>query len=314
LPIFAHEAPAHPWLGFSVPLRSGQEGTEQTVALMRKLVDQALNDAGFVRKAIDIVRAVPAYDEMGELRALYDWVKSSIRFVKDPVTKEKLYPPQELLKIRAGDCDDISMLLGALAIAIGYPARLVTIAANAAQPSEFSHVYVEAEAPPHSGNWVPLDAAREDSRFAVAPAMFYRKRAWSLTDSSFTDLSGNRCFVHANTVRPGLGSYGHVRRFRSRLLAGLGQDDGGGGGIDWGSIVSQSIAEIPTVISAATGKSSQVRGPYGSFATGYTPGYGVPPAGYVSPGPMASVSAFGSPLLWLLGGGILLMLARGKSS
>ena len=85
---------------------------------MRELIDHAVSDAKFVRQAIEIVRKVPAFDEAGEAYALYQWVKHNIRYTKDPVTKEKLYPPQELLKIRAGDCDDISMLIAAFGIAL----------------------------------------------------------------------------------------------------------------------------------------------------------------------------------------------------
>ena len=87
------------------PLQDGVQGTEQTVNLMRQLVDGALRDPAFVRLASDIVGRAPAFDDLAEAEALYNWVRDNIRFTKDPVTKEKLYPPQELLKIRAGDCD-----------------------------------------------------------------------------------------------------------------------------------------------------------------------------------------------------------------
>src|SRR5271165_713849 len=161
---------------YRAPLLSGEGGTTQTIQVMRQLIDQAMSDANFVRFVVDLVRSVPAYDEMAEAQAVYNWVRSNIRYTKDPVTKEKLYPPQELLKIRAGDCDDISMLLGAMMIALGYPARLVTVAANPTDPNEFSHVYAEAEIPPGSGQWVALDAARPGARFGVEPPSYFRKR------------------------------------------------------------------------------------------------------------------------------------------
>lgn len=278
--------------GFRVSLLNGERGTAQTIQLMRQLVDQALGDPGFVRQAIDIVRSVEAYDDFGEAEALYNWVKHNIRFTKDPVTKEKLYPPGELLKIRAGDCDDISMLLGAMLLAVGYPARLVTVSANPQAPAEFSHVYVEAEVPPGSGNWVPLDAARFDSSFGAAPPQYFRKRAWSLTDDSYQDLSGGR-------LRGSLAGY-------ARGMRGLGDDE-----IDWGSVLQQGLTEVPAIMSTAAGGSSSVATPQGtvqtapappnpfaSFMTPYTPGYGIPPAGYTT----ATVQASGlSNLLpWLL--------------
>jgi hypothetical protein len=261
---------------------------------MRQLVDQALADSNFVRKAIDIVRSVEAFDDFGEAEALYNWVKRNIRFTKDPITKEKLYPPQELLKIRAGDCDDIAMLLGAFLMAVGYNARLITVSANREAPQEFSHVYVEAEVPPGSSNWIPLDAARLNSSFGSEPPAYFRKKAWSLTDDSSQELAGGQ-------LRGSLAGY-------PRMLQGLGDDE-----IDWGSVISQGLTEVPAIMSTAAGGSSSVAtpagtvstapNPYGSFATPYTPGYGVPTAGYGSP--VGATVQTTSILPWLLGLGAL---------
>lgn len=266
--------PAFGTLGYKAALLSGEQGTAQTVELMRQLVDQALTDAQFVRFATDVVRSVPAYDEAGELEAIYNWVSRNIRFTKDPVGKERLYPPTELLKVRAGDCDDISMLLGAMVLAVGYPARLATIAASPSQPNEFSHVYVEVECPPGSGNWIALDAARPDSQFGAEPPAYYRKRVWSLADDSYRDVAG-------------LGSYGAVMGDTQDILQAL---------TPYAGMVSQDVM-------AAQGLS-----PYSSFITPYTPGYGVQPAGYA---PTSSASLWISqnwPLLLI--GGLVWALGR----
>jgi Transglutaminase-like superfamily len=308
VPIFVSEPPAL-GLAYRAPLLTGEAGTDQTIKLMRQLVDAALADASFVRKAVDIVRSVPAYDELGELNALYEWVKSNIRFTKDPLTKEKLYPPQELLKIRAGDCDDISMLLGAFALALGYPARLITISANPDAPQEFSHVYMQAEAPVGSGQWVSMDAARADSQFGVDPPVYFRKRAWSLTEDAYQDLSGV-----AKSRRPfGLGSYGTVNGLWDATTEG---------DPNYEPILSQSIAEIPTIISAVSGRPSTAATPYGqystsspydSFMTPYSPGYGLPRPGYLAPG-MTGGGAFSVSgiMPWVLLGGLLLFVSRGR--
>src|SRR5271156_4639662 len=176
-------------IGYRMPLSGGDGGTVQTIQVMRRLIDQALSDASFIRFAVDVVRTVPAHDETSEVAAIFGWVQQNIRYTKDPVTKEKLYPPQELLKIGAGDCDDTSMLLSALALALGYPARLITVSANPDSPNEFSHVYAEVECPPGSGQWIAVDTARPDSQFGLSPERYFRKRAWSLVDSSYQDLS-----------------------------------------------------------------------------------------------------------------------------
>jgi hypothetical protein len=279
---------------YRTPLLSGEAGTAQTIRLMRQLVDSALSDSSFIRQAKDIVRGVPAYDEMGEVQAVYNWIQRNIRFTKDPLTKETLYPPQELLKIRSGDCDDISMLLGAMLLALGYPARLVTIAANASDPNEFSHVYVEAEIPPGSGNWVAADAARYGARFGSAPPTHYRKRAWSLVDDSYQDLSGM-------TRMRGLAGYCHVPQL------------GDFSDIDWGSIIQAGIQQVPQDIAVASGQGTRLQSPYGtvatgpyaSFATPYTPGVGIPTAGYT-----ASMTA--TPWLWpvMIGMAAILLLRK----
>lgn len=299
----------NPGLSYRAPLSSGVGGTKQTIAVMRKLVDQAVSDASFVRFAIEIVRGVAPFDHQGELQAVYQWVQRNIRYTMDPVTKEKLYSPQDLLKIRAGDCDDIAMLMGALVIALGFPARLATIAANQSAPDEFSHVYLEAENPPGSGQWYAMDAARYGAQFGVEPPVYFRKRVWSLTDSSYQDLSGCHC-----GGRCGCGS-----RSKFSGLAGvvtLGQDDGS---IDWGSILQTGLQETPALIAASSGQpikfqtptSVVATGPYASFASPLTPGYAGPQAGYPGVTSQLGLTTSGSWLPLLVIGGIVL-LAMGR--
>lgn len=308
MPIFLGPADWHharvsrystPGLGHKEPLANGEQGTAQTIAVMRKLVDQALEDQHFIRKAIDIVvgAGVPQFDDLGEVHALYDWVKRNIRYTKDPTTKEKLYPPAELLKIRAGDCDDISMLLAALSMSLGYPARFITISTAQEDPAEFTHVYIEAEVPAGSQNWIALDAARIDSEFGVEPPIYFRKRAWNVASDTYEDLSGN------------------LRRMPKNLNGYLGQD----GSIDWTPIVQQSVAEIPSIIAATSGKGTTSSpygtyssNPYSSFQTPYTPGYGIPAAGYggYQTGLTVGASSSSLPMLILVGLALVMFMKR----
>lgn len=286
-------------VGYRARLFAGDAGVEQTVVLMRKLIDQALSDSAFVRFAMDVVRSVPAHDEAGEVAAIFAWVQANIRYTKDPVTKEKLYPPQELLKTRAGDCDDMAMLIAAIAIADGYPARLVTVSSSPDSPDEFSHVYVEVEVPPGSGNWIALDAARPGAAFGRSPEYFFRKRAWSLTDDTYADLNG------ASQMR-GLNGYARL---------------GAVGDFDWSSLLQQTVQETPQIIAAAQGTPTRsvlpsgatvsTGSPYASFVTPYTPGYGAPAAGYpLSTLNAASSSIFTSALPWLAIGAVLILAFR----
>lgn len=298
---------------FVETLLSGDAGVEQTIAHMRSLVDEALRDSSVIRLAADIVRDVPAFDDVAEAQAIYNWMRRNIRFTKDPVNKEKLYPPAELLKIRAGDCDDISMLLATLLMAVGYPARLVTVAASS-NPDQFSHVYAEGEVPAGSGNWIPMDPARYDSQFGVAPPMVTRSRWWSLTDSSYGDLSGVRHSGSSVHLR-GLGDY---PRYRSFVLSGLGSY---GRVRTMGDTTQPDSAMIATVaqgtadiIRASQGAPASpfdfsASGPWQSFQTAYSP-YGVP-AGYKTQ-PSLSLTSTSNTGLWLaLAVGAMLLMGGG---
>ena len=319
---------------YAMPLLSGDAGVEQTINEMRSLVDEALRDSSIIRLATDIVRRVPAFDDYAEANALYEWVRGNIRFTKDPVNKEKLYPPAELLKVRAGDCDDISMLLGTLLMAVGYPARLMTVAASPGSPQQFSHVYVEGEVPAGSGQWIPMDPARYDSKFGVAPPMYYRSRWWSLTDGSYGDLSANPDFA------PALSGLGDYPRYRSHMMSGLGSYgrvrtmgtlgdcapgdtwDGArcvpptepASGDSTSSMIATTGQSIASIIRAGQGQQASpfdysASGPWSSFQTRYSP-YGLPPAGYASP--TIAVSSSSNIGLWLAIGVGALMLLGGR--
>jgi hypothetical protein len=176
---------------YATPLLGGDVGTEQTISLLRSLVDDAWKDSFVNRTAIEIVRnaGVQPYDSWGQIRAIYNWVKGNFYFVNDPVTKEALRPTRELLQLMAGDCDDINAnVIPALLGTIGYETRLVTIAADPNAPDSFSHVYAEVF---QDGNWYPLDAARPGAVFGVAPPNFFRRAWWSLSDGSHGDYAAD---------------------------------------------------------------------------------------------------------------------------
>lgn len=170
----------------SLPLAEGDEGTCQTIAYIRQLVDQGVKNAQVNRTAVEIVRPVAAHDHLNEVRAVYEWVHANVRFVRDIINKETLRPAHTILEVRAGDCDDINgILLPSLLGTIGYATRLVTVASNPTAPDAFSHVYAEVLV---DGRWIPLDAARPGVVFGMAPARAFRRRVWSLADDRYQDV------------------------------------------------------------------------------------------------------------------------------
>src|SRR5579872_7064876 len=129
---------AIPGLFYSAPLAGGDAGPEQTISLLRVLVDDAWKDPVVNRTAIEVIRnaGVPPYDTWGQIRAIYDFARR-FYFVNDPVMKEALRPTRDLLELMAGDCDDINgNVLPALLGSIGLETRLVTVAADSQTRSE----------------------------------------------------------------------------------------------------------------------------------------------------------------------------------
>lgn len=136
---------------------AGLPGTRRTAAHVARLIREGARDFYVRQKAIDILLAsrVPAKDYVGEVNALFRWVQRHVRYTKDPFRIEVLHSARRLLELRAGDCDDMTILLGALIKAVGHPVRLVLTGPEATRPDLFSHIYLEARP---RGRWIPLDA------------------------------------------------------------------------------------------------------------------------------------------------------------
>jgi hypothetical protein len=135
----------------------GYQGTLTTVEHICDLIKQGAKDFDVRQTAIDILlqRAVRPKDYLGEIKALYEWVQQNVRYTKDTFQIEVLHSAKRMLKLRAGDCDDMAILLGAMLEAIGHPIRLVITGADPLRQDLFSHIYLEAF---HKGRWIPLDA------------------------------------------------------------------------------------------------------------------------------------------------------------
>src|SRR4029079_2849834 len=112
------------------------------------------------QKAIEVFRAyrVKPKNRMGEVCALFDFVKRNIRYTRDIFRVELLHSARRMLELRAGDCDDMTILLGAMLMATGHPVRLALVGFRKHKPHCDSHIYLEANL---GGNWIALDATME---------------------------------------------------------------------------------------------------------------------------------------------------------
>ena len=136
---------------------SGLEGTRTTAAHVGRLIRDGAGDFYVRQKAIDILmeRGVPAKDYLGEIDALFRWVQRHVRYTKDPFRIEVLHSARRMLELKAGDCDDMTIVLGALIKSVGHPVRIVLTGPDPLRPDLFSHIYLEAR---HHDQWIPLDA------------------------------------------------------------------------------------------------------------------------------------------------------------
>ncbi len=135
----------------------GYPGTMRTARHITNLIKLGAKNFQVRQTAIDILvqRGVKPKDYVGEITALFEWVQQNVRYTKDTVRVEVLHSAPRMLELRAGDCDDFSILLGAMLEAIGHPVRLVLTGPDPLRQDLFSHIYVEAYC---NGRWIPLDA------------------------------------------------------------------------------------------------------------------------------------------------------------
>ena len=136
---------------------SGYAGTLSTVEHVIDLIRNGAKDFHVRQTAIGILRRreVRPKDYLGEIKALFEWVQRHVRYTRDPFRLEVLHSPRRMLQLRAGDCDDMAILLGALIEAVGHSVRLVLTGSDPLERDRFTHIYIEAL---YRGRWIPLDA------------------------------------------------------------------------------------------------------------------------------------------------------------
>ena len=111
-----------------------------TASLIARLIREGAKDFYVRQKAIEIFRASGARpkDRLGEVCALFNWVRRNIRYTRDIFQVELLHSARRMLELRAGDCDDMTILLGAMLKSTGHPVRLVLAGFRPGKPHSYS--------------------------------------------------------------------------------------------------------------------------------------------------------------------------------
>jgi hypothetical protein len=155
----------------------GQPGTLVTARIIARLIREGAKDFYVRQKAISIFRAygVPPKDRLGEVHALFDWVRRNVRYTRDIWRVELLHTARRMLELRAGDCDDMTILLGAMLVSTGHPVRLVLAGYRPTKPHVYTHIYPEVHVP---GRWIAVDTTVPHPMGWEPPARW--RRVWAL--------------------------------------------------------------------------------------------------------------------------------------
>lgn len=152
-----------PRITYTKDIGFGEQAHKATLTEMAFLINSSLKDWGVRETAVDLVAKVPERDRMGEAKAIFKWVQNKLRYTYDPRGLETVQTPRVMLEDIAskgyagGDCDDFSVLIGALLRSIGHEIRLKAVAFLPS--TNLSHVYLEDKI---DGVWITLDGIKKN--------------------------------------------------------------------------------------------------------------------------------------------------------
>ncbi|TYP92075.1 Transglutaminase-like superfamily protein [Fodinibius salinus] len=144
-------------------IRQDYPGLDKVLSEMKRLVKEYKGNPKIRDKAVTLTKGIAKDGRTGLpdrrnyhniASAVYDWMKQNIAYIRDPDDIEWLQTPLVTLKNGYGDCDDLSVLAGALLSSIGVPTQFKVVKADRRKPNSYSHVYLEYKV---NGSWQPFD-------------------------------------------------------------------------------------------------------------------------------------------------------------
>lgn len=186
------EAPAGPQQGGSYPTSAFQQGLRKTplgkasrgntlvsaklyrvrdiddrVSYIRRLLHKGSSDPRVQEVKAKVLSAkcgsswcVPPKNAMAEIKALFNAIHDprspyAMRYAKDHVYIDQFTAADKLLALHSGDCDDGTVLLGALFMAAGYPVKMRVVQTKSA--TSWSHIYLLVNTADSNNAWIPVD-------------------------------------------------------------------------------------------------------------------------------------------------------------
>ena len=136
------------------------ENLEDRIDIIFEFIDEGKREPVIRQLVGKIVSGIDEKDYEGELTAIFNWVKSNIRYTRDPHNVELFQKAKRILELGLADCDCLSILIGSMVQSIGYPVKLRVIGVSS---KEAEHIYPLAGVPPTESDttleWVAMDAS-----------------------------------------------------------------------------------------------------------------------------------------------------------
>lgn len=153
-----------------VPLMAihGINTLDDRMKYIKQMVDVGVRgkEAPFLWKIVHAELSVRCGDEWcnaerdwdAEIRAIYDFVRANVRYGHDIREIDTYQSPMRTLESHHGDCDDLAVLIAAMAKIAGYPVKARVIRTEGAE--DWNHIYALVGTPPMKPKkWVPMDAS-----------------------------------------------------------------------------------------------------------------------------------------------------------
>ena len=147
---------------------TGDGAIYRTVTKMKGIIEQSSKNTYVREWAKEIVGRVEVNNKKSEAQAIFNFVRDSVRYTRDPLGFEYLQTPPVLLEdIRlyregkgerpAGDCDDVTLLSLSLLKSIGFETAIKVV--SFVPSKKYGHVYGLVKI---GYDWVSIDCVRPD--------------------------------------------------------------------------------------------------------------------------------------------------------
>lgn len=140
-----------------IPKQFGIAGIWQTMYIMRDIVYQSVKDREIKDTAVEIIKDIEPLNSLEQVKAIFNWIRKKVRYVKDYYSIEEIQYPRIMLKnikvkgYAYGDCDDMALLSASMLYSIGMKTRFVVIATK---PKHYNHIRTEVMI---KDKWIPLE-------------------------------------------------------------------------------------------------------------------------------------------------------------